>query len=1161
MKFNKLLLVGTVLVCMVFSLAIKAAEKMDSKILVPIISLLLDDSGIDLEVTNHVFSSIPEANSPSLLQFLTDDSGQISCHVASEPDGANVTFEAVGGNAIEIIATIAGDYELSCASLSNQSTKLISFSVVEAHLPFDQQQLTDPDNNKGEVLNQRWVYSSTLDESTLKAIIEKYGVFTVIGTDEDRGTLIQFDHTSLSNTEALELLRLEPKIDYILRRMQNVINPSTSSVDFFPTEGSDIAWNTGGFADGNYSLVETKMPQIWGLIRQGNGNPASQLVGNPNLSIGVCDGGFNELHPELSSRVILSKSYYDAKLSGNHGNAVAGIIGAETDNGTGISGINHQSKLIFGIFDDCVKAMSKEVKVGVINNSWSESWGPIISTYNHDNSEDRANRLKSVKESFIDLIPFINKDDKLFVWAAGNGIGGASGSQNGTKYYGIDASYSNGVIHRLGGVKSNNIVVAAAIPNSEGPVLPYYSNFGRHVDIAAYTDVKAPKDVGYWETDDIYGLNHGPYDEADKGPFDGTSAAAPFVTGIASLLFSILPDATPADVKNIIINTSTESVDSRYSAIGVNAEIVSLPGNSIPLINPLKAVEFALDLKRGREALLAAKYIGPKNASSQNTMKIKLSTLHPSVSVTGFRGELRRCNVWGGCEFESQWEFDSNIDRTNSIAFLTVPDGYSSYRFEGSVDLVGASGITTVISNKTIFDTRKTEIRIQSGDVELDGVTYKLEPTGANVSPFDDPNQEEGLLLGNSVNFGLAVGDYKIHLSKSGYLDFSTKFSINSEREDIPLVFNLVPDDGVLVGSLSGIVTDEAGGPIIGANVSLFGGGFTYNVVTDSNGFYRISEVSKLTQTLEAIFDFGLTVSADNYVTKTLSDVVVLTGKEVSKGVSLNRLQMSESLVSGRNPEVDNLVLAPNGGESWYYGQTKQVRWRSSEISGSSVDLYVLHDDPTGLFSSSNVGAQVNSKNWYKFAEGVSNTGSYSMDPSDMNGGGNAYVLLIVSSEDNSQWDIGDGMFELGREPLPSSPYIVQYSGSPSSLQQYTSNITGGFIRYLDDGTEIGFIVKITGTASSGDKFEYRQCIIYDQSYSNHPEVCTSESGNKLKAWLNGQVVPYLDTSGFSSSSSHSSVDGNISATFSAQNPEDGSELVYGQIDMQGLPSVASDIN
>jgi len=122
-----------------------------------------------------------------------------------------------------------------------------------------------------------------------------------------------------------------------------------------------------------------------------------------------------------------------------------------------------------------------------------------------------------------------------------------------------------------------------------------------------------------------------------------------------------------------------------------------------------------------------------------------------------------------------------------------------------------------------------------------------------------------------------------------------------------------------------------------------------------------------------------------------------------------------EGLVSENDGNDRDALISPNGGEVWSSGETQTIQWMTQYIIGNTVDLYVLHDDPSGLFdkTSLTLGNVVNTKTWYKFATNVQNSGSYVFNPADMSGTGDAYMVLVVSTTDNTKWDISDGTFSL----------------------------------------------------------------------------------------------------------------------------------------------------
>lgn len=121
-------------------------------------------------------------------------------------------------------------------------------------------------------------------------------------------------------------------------------------------------------------------------------------------------------------------------------------------------------------------------------------------------------------------------------------------------------------------------------------------------------------------------------------------------------------------------------------------------------------------------------------------------------------------------------------------------------------------------------------------------------------------------------------------------------------------------------------------------------------------------------------------------------------------------------VAEGHGNDRDALI-APNGGESWFNGEVQTVSWDTRYITGATVDLYILHDDPSGLLDKDdyNIGSTINSKNWYKFAGSVNNTGSYSFYTTELGGSGNSYMILVVSSDNNREFDLSDGVFSLNQ--------------------------------------------------------------------------------------------------------------------------------------------------
>ncbi len=203
-----------------------------------------------------------------------------------------------------------------------------------------------------------------------------------------------------------------------------------------------------------------------------------------------------------------------------HGTSVAGVIGAEADNGIGISGVSPGVKLmIVKAFDgttsttrNVVAALDYALAMGarVINASYGFK-DPSSINSGFDGAEYRAIRTAS-------------QQGVMFVAAAGNGDQNNIGYSNDgpAPYY--PSSYD-----------LRNIIAVAATDDRDA--LAGFSNYGStSVDLAApgkgiYTTLK---DGGY-------------------GWVDGTSAAVPFVTGTLALMLSVEGDHTVEGLRSRLL--------------------------------------------------------------------------------------------------------------------------------------------------------------------------------------------------------------------------------------------------------------------------------------------------------------------------------------------------------------------------------------------------------------------------------------------------------------------------------------------------------------------------------------------------------------------------------------------------------------------------------
>ena len=305
------------------------------------------------------------------------------------------------------------------------------------------------------------------------------------------------------------------------------------------------------------------------------------------IDIGVVDGGFDTEHEELKGKIIFPTKRSERRNRPNHhGTHVAGIIAAEQDNGVGISGICSSSTLIcvdwspstnqLWIADLAVlQALGEVVKKGakVVNFSVGNS-----SSMGDDNYEfpSIVPDLDSVLYSYAFGSLLSKGYDFVVVQSAGNGNGegyAVDASQNGLfasiREERAFLPFSNvtfeDVAHRI-------IIVGSAEKTETGYMQAKSSNIGDRVDICA-----PGSDVYSCTKDNTYLTK------------TGTSMAAPVVTGVASLVWSVNPSLTGEEVKEIVCSNTKDIVlpaeERHYDFLNYK---------SYPLVNAKLSVEAAL---------------------------------------------------------------------------------------------------------------------------------------------------------------------------------------------------------------------------------------------------------------------------------------------------------------------------------------------------------------------------------------------------------------------------------------------------------------------------------------------------------------------------------------------------------------------------------------
>ena len=283
--------------------------------------------------------------------------------------------------------------------------------------------------------------------------------------------------------------------------------------------------------DQQWANLTTRIYDTWSLMRT-----------NGRVAIAIFDTGTRTTHQDLAANIIPG-SFFDVTSSRNpggasgdpynpnidgHGTHVAGVAAASSNNGLGISGVSFNARIVpIKIFNDSGQAFTVNLVDAFNRLLTRQSNGMTLAQMHNIKVINLSIGTTGIDTAVQNVVNQAFNAGILTIAAAGN-------NANSVPLY--PASFPN--VMSVSSLRrgANGSVLSDVFDTS-------YSNFGNTIDVSA-------------PGSRIYSTSN----NADNAYsfVSGTSFAAPFVSGVAAMMFAANPNATPEQVRNIIQNTAED---------------------------------------------------------------------------------------------------------------------------------------------------------------------------------------------------------------------------------------------------------------------------------------------------------------------------------------------------------------------------------------------------------------------------------------------------------------------------------------------------------------------------------------------------------------------------------------------------------------------------
>ncbi len=578
-----------------------------------------------------------------------------------------------------------------------------------------------------------------------------------------KGRMAKFSlNSNTSVKDALKKLRKNPAVlyaepDYIVRAS---VTPDDSS--YASLWGMNNTGQTGGVAD-----ADIDAPEAWDIS-----------TGSHDVVVGVIDTGVDHTHPDLITNIWTNPaeiagdgidndgngfiddmhgisaitSIGDPMDDNGHGSHVSGTIGATGNNGLGVVGVNHNVSIIGCKFLDAsgsgslsdaltcidyfVDLKNNGVNVRATNNSWGGG---------------------GFSQALSDAITSSEEANILFVAAAGNDA------------YDNDAqsSYPSGYPH-------DSVLAVASTTHTDD--MSSFSQWG-------LTTV----DLGAPGSDILSTVPGGGY-----ASYSGTSMATPHVTGAAALAWSVNPELSAIEMKELLMSSGDDNAAlSGKTASGKRLNVKNALDDADPTPGfTLKPTPSSSTIVAGETATYSfdvgsiAEWDGEVNLTLVDSLGG--ATLSTTTATPGATFELTIPTTaetqWGEYAF-TVTATSGELVKTSTVRLMVNPQGLNEFTYSNDnvVDIPdnNAEGITSVINVADDLTVFASDIYVNITHTWIGDLTVTLtSPTGTSAALHSasggGDDDIDNTFSSSAFNGEVATGDWILSVADNAAADTGT---------------------------------------------------------------------------------------------------------------------------------------------------------------------------------------------------------------------------------------------------------------------------------------------------------------------------------------------------------------------------------------------------